>query len=342
VTSGWFPAPQVTPLRGGPTLRWGIVGPGEIADDFAATVRANTDQQLYAVASRSADRAQDFARRHGIATAYGAYDDLFADPDVDIVYVATPHPQHHPLALAAIAAGKHVLVEKPLAVTAEEGTEIAEAACAAGVFAAEAMWTRYLPQFDVLDQVIKRGDLGDIRLATADVGWKARSDDGGHRLFDLDQAGGVSLDMGVYGYWFAQFAIGVPRHITVLGQLGSTGVDVQAVVGLADGQGRLASVTSSIAVSTTGLGSIQGTEGLAAFVEPFVFPASFTVTVAGDVHEWSDPTDLRLRQGLAWQTTAIAQYIHDGLTDAPIHRLDDAIAVLRTIDEVRRQVAAQG
>ena len=215
------------------------------------------------MASRSAQRSRRFADRHHIDLAYQGYEHLLADPEVDIVYIAAPHAQHHQLALAAVDAGKHVLLEKPFTVSLDQATEVAAAARARGVFATEAMWTWHLPHFDVLEQVISRGDLGNIRLATADVGWQI-DQTGQNRLLDPEQAGGVSLDMGVYGYWFAQFAIGVPREIKVLGS--------------------------------------------------------------------------PLREGLAWQTTAIAHYIHDGLTESPIHTLDDTISLMRTIDEVRRQL----
>lgn len=334
----WFPAPTATPLRGGATLRWGILAPGGIAGDFAATVHANTDQRIVAVASRSSERGARFAQRHGIERVYDAYDQLVADPEVDIVYVAAPHSEHKTLGLLAIAAGKHVLIEKPIALSAAEAEEIAAAARAAGVLAAEAMWTRYLPQFDVLDQLLRRGDLGTIRLATADVGWQMTAE-APPRFFDPAQGGGAALDMGVYGYWFAQFAIGRPERIQALGTMTATGVDDQSVVALSAADGRHASVTTSMAVTNSGLAAIHGTAGSVRFLEPFVFPARFVVQVGGEQHEWSDPSGLRLRDGLAWQTTALADLVRRGITDSPVHSLDDAISVLRTIDSVRSQLA---
>ncbi len=172
----WFPDVQVPALRGGPTLRWGVLAPGAIAGDFTATVLANTDQKITAVASRSRVRGEQFAARHGIDAVAGSYEELVARSDVDVVYVAAPHSEHHPLAMLAISAGKHVLIEKPIAVSARQAEEIANAARSAGVFAAEAMWTRYLPQFDVLAQILDRGDLGSVQLATADVGWRMGAD----------------------------------------------------------------------------------------------------------------------------------------------------------------------
>jgi predicted dehydrogenase len=334
----WFPEVAVTPLRGGPALRWGILAPGGIAEDFASTVLANTDQQIVAVASRSPERGGRFARRHGIERVHASYEALVSDHDVDIVYVAAPHSEHKALALMALAGGKHVLIEKPIALSAAEAEEIAAAARSAGVMAAEAMWTRYLPQFDVVDQMLRRGDLGTIRMATADVGWRM-GPDAPARFFDPAQGGGAALDMGVYGYWFAQFAIGRPVRIAALGSLTDSGVDDQAVVALSGADGRFASVTTSMAVTNSGLAAIHGTAGSVRFLDPFVFPARFVVDVDGEPYEWRDTSGLAMRDGLAWQTTALAKMIARGITDSPIHSLDDAIGVLSTIDTVREQLA---
>jgi predicted dehydrogenase len=337
--NGWFPAVRVPPLRGGPILRWGVLAPGTIAGDFVATVGRNTDQRITAVASRSLERGRRFAERHAIDRVHASYEALVADPGVDIVYVAAPHSEHARLGLLAIAAGKHVLIEKPIATCAREAEEIAAAARSAGVFAAEAMWTRYLPQFDVLDQLLQRGDLGAIRLATAEVGW-AIGPDAPARLLDPGLGGGAALDMGVYGYWFAQFAIGRPQQIRAVGSMTSTGVDEQTVVAIAGPHGRHAAVTTTMAVTASGLAAIRGTLGSARFLEPFVFPARFAVEIGRDGREWHDTSGLTQRAGLAWQTTAIAHYVDQGLKDSPAHSLDDAISVVRTIDAVRAELGA--
>jgi len=336
----WFPAARVPALRGGPILRWGVLAPGTIAGDFVATVRRNTDQRVVAVASRSIERGRRFADRHGVERLHASYEALVSDPAVDIIYVAAPHSEHARLGLLAIAAGKHVLIEKPIATSAREAEELAAAARSAGVFAAEAMWTRYLPQFDVLDQLLRRGDLGTIRLATAEVGWAIGADPPA-RMLDPGLAGGAALDMGVYGYWFAQFAIGRPQRIRAVGSMTSTGVDEQAVVAIVGAEGRHAAVSTSMAVTVSGLAAIHGTLGSARFLDPFVFPARFVVEIGSDRHEWADSSGLTGRDGLAWQTTAIARYIDQGLTDSAVHSLDDAIGVLHTIDAVRAQLQSE-
>lgn len=332
-----FPHAAVAPLRGGPTLRWGVLAPGEIAGDFTDTVHRNTSQRVVAVASRSPERAAAFAQRYGVPRAHRAYTDLVEDPSVDIVYVAAPHPFHLPLALLAIGAGKHVLVEKPLAVTAAEGEQIAAAAREAGVFAGEAMWTRYLPQFSVVRQMLDRGDLGDVRMASADVGW-AMGADPVPRFIDPELGGGTVLDAGVYGFWFAHFALGKIENIQAFGSVLSSGVEDQAAAVLRGTQGRIGAVTTTMAGPNTGLASITGTQGVLRFLDPFVFPARFTVQDASGESEWNDVGGLANRDGLAWQAAAVAQHLSDGLLDSPTHPIDHAIAVLRSLDVVRAQV----
>jgi predicted dehydrogenase len=335
-----LPSPHVTPLRGGPILRWGVLAPGAIAQDFVSTMHANTDQRVHAVASRSVERATAFAATHGIPRSYGSYDQLVADPDVDVVYVAAPHSEHRTLALLAIAAGKHVLIEKPIALNADEAIEIATAARAAGVFAMEAMWTRYLPQSDVVAQLLSEGRLGEVKLVSVNLGWQFPYDPEG-RGFNPALGGGAMLDAGVYSLWFSQFALGVPTTVTASGLLAPTGVDAQAVATLDFDGGAQSSITTTILVSTLGGASIHGTEASIRFDADFVFPAPFVLTGKNGDETWRDESGLTGRDGLAWEATALAQFVSDGRTESPIHSLDDSISLIRTIDEVRAQLGAR-
>lgn len=335
-----LPSPNVTPLRGGPVLRWGVLAPGAIANDWVATVHANTDQRVVAVASRTLSRAQEFARKHGIAQAYGSYAELVGDPNVDVVYIAAPHSEHRTLALLAIAAGKHVLIEKPIALNATEAQEIAHAARTAGVFAMEAMWTRYLPQSDVIAQLVEGGAIGDVRLVTAILGWRWPFDPAS-RGFDPALGGGAMLDAGVYSHWFAQFILGEPATIHAVGTLAPTGVDSETSVALQTAEGRLGAVTTSIVADTATLAAVYGTGGSIRFETSFVFPATFRLVTPQGEAVFTDDSGLTGREGLAWQATALAQFVADGRIESPLHSLDDSIALMRTIDEVRRQLDAR-
>jgi predicted dehydrogenase len=151
-----------------PPVRWGVLAPGGIANVFADAVHEGTRSRVVAVGSRSPERAQEFAGRHGVERAHGSYAELVDDPDVDAVYVASPHSEHHEHALLALRAGKPVLVEKAFTRSLREADEVLETASAAGLLAAEAMWSRYLPHYDVIRRTVEAGTLGDVVVVDAD------------------------------------------------------------------------------------------------------------------------------------------------------------------------------
>ena len=199
-----------------PTVRWGIVGPGRIASLLIKDFPYVDGAEALAVASRSTERAEAFASEHGLARAYGSYHEIMSDPDVDVLYIATPHPQHHAIALAAIAAGKAVLVEKTFTATVAGAEEIIDAARRQQVFAMEAMWTRFQPAIVAARALIDDGAIGEVRQLQADLGVD-RPYNPADRLFDPAQGGGAMLDLGVYVVSFAQYFLGTPNHIEVTG-----------------------------------------------------------------------------------------------------------------------------
>jgi len=334
-----LPEADNQPLRGGPVLRWGVLAPGRIANDWVAAVHENTDQRVVAVASRRLSRAEAFAATHGIERSWGSYEQLLADADVDIVYIAAPHSEHCALALLAIAAGKHIVVEKPLATTAEEARRIRDAARAAGVFAMEALWSRYIPQTSVVSQLMHNGDLGEIMLVEATFGFAAPFDPSS-RLFDPALAGGALLDLGVYTAWFAHFALGNPATVSATGTLASTGVDDHSVLALGYDGPALASITNTLVVDTPGAGMICGTDARVE-LEKFMAVGSFSVLQRGsDPLRWVDPHPLEWRAGLCYQAPAAAAFVADGLLESPLHGLGDSIEVLEVLDAARAQLGA--
>lgn len=336
-----LPEPRITPLRGGPIARWGVLAPGTIAGDWVTTLHANTDQRVLGVASRSAARAAAFASAHGIPKSFESHEALLADPDIDIVYIASVHTDHARLALLAIAAGKHVLVEKPIATNADDAARIQAAARGAGVFAMEAMWSRFLPQTDVIARLIADGVLGDLRWVTADFGAAFPYDPAG-RAFDPGQGGGALLDLGVYSLWFAHFALGAPSAIQVVGSLAPTGVDAQATIALDYASGAQAAVSASMLARTPTTASVSGTLARVEVDSPFCAPGGFRLVAADDkrVLRYDDPSPLRWRGGLCYQATAVAQHLADGLLESPLHPLSASVAVLRIIDAARARLGA--
>ena len=332
-----LPAPTNTPLRGGAVVRWGVLGPGGIADQWVATLHANTDQRVVAVASRSLERAEAFASKHGIDTPYGGYEQLVADPAVEAVYVAAPHSEHLALGLLAIAAGKHVLIEKPIGVNAAQARELQAAATAAGVLVMEAMWSRYLPQTTVVAQLLAEGVLGEVRSVSADFGVKFPFDPAS-RLFDPALGGGALLDLGVYPTWFSHFVLGAPDTVTATGTLSSTGVDAQAALILDHSSGAQSVITTSMIVETQCRAVISGTDARLEYTGSFFAPGGFTLFRSGEQEPYVDRDGLTGGEGLCYQAAAFASYVVDG--GSPLHTMDGTIAVLEVLDSARQQLGA--
>jgi len=332
-----FPSSSGAALRGGPALRWGVIGAGEIAGDFTDALHSLTDQRVVAIASRSQERADAFARRHGVERGHDDAAAMVASPDVDVVYVATPHTRHRPDALLAISAGKPVLIEKPMAVSTAEADEIAAAARAAGVFAAEALWTRYLPHMTVMARLLADGAIGDVRLATAEVAW-ANDLSAPGRMTDPALGGGALLDIGVYAAWFTQFAGGHPVEVRASGTTRADGVDLEAAIVTRSDRGVLATAATSLLATSPGQGTISGSAGSVRTLGNLVFPASFELTTDVGTAVWSDPAVPTGRRGLAYEAAAVAGLVAEGVTDSPLHSLADARSVLATIEAARAQL----
>ena len=336
-----LPEPRHPDPEDAPGLRWGVLGPGGIAADFTDALHRHTRQRVVAAGSRSAERSAAFAAAHGVDRSYGSYEALVGDPEVDVVYIATPHSEHLAHALLAIAAGKHVLIEKPMAMTADQARRIVAAAREAGVFAMEAMWTRYLPQTDIARQLLEQGALGDVRVVTADFGGRVPYDPSS-RLWDPALAGGALLDLGVYTVSWASFALGAPAGIIATGTLAATGVDEQVALVLSSADGGQALLSTSLLAGTPSLGTINGSEGRIETDSPFWGPSGLKVfgpdgTLAA---HWRDPYGRPHREGMSYEAAALARYVAEGRTESPLHPLAEAVDTLATIDEARRQVGA--
>lgn len=338
-----LPEPRLLAADAVPSLRWGVIGTG-IAGSFVGALHAHTAQRAVAVAARDRAKTRAFAAEHGIATVHTETSALIGDAEVDVVYIATPHPLHHDLALEAIAAGKHVLIEKPIAMSADEARSITDAGRAAGVLVMEAMWTRYLPQADVIRQVLAAGVLGQVHLARADFGF-AMAFDPAHRMWDAALGGGALLDAGVYPISFTSSVLGAPSSVTATGAMTSTGVDARADLLLPTAGGATSIASTSMVTSMPITASILGTVGRLEVLSPFFAPSGLTLTVGSIGSEesitWRDDS-LTLHDGLGYQATYFASYVADGRLESPVHDHRETVSVMATIDEARRQVAAAG
>ncbi|GEA85817.1 MAG: Gfo/Idh/MocA family oxidoreductase [Cellulomonas sp.] len=320
--------------RTAPSIRWGILGAGRIAGAFADAVTQHTRAQLVAVGSRHRDRAERFATAHGIPTTHLGYEALVEDPQVDAIYVATPHSEHLEHALLAIRAGKHVLVEKAFTRNAAEAEQVFTAAREAGVFVMEAMWTRFLPHVAALHQVIDAGEIGEIVNVTADHG-QLMAFDPTSRLYDPALAGGALLDLGVYPVSFAHDLLGAPDAVLAAGTLTETGVDGQVSIVLSYGARTQATLSTTLWAKTPTVALISGTEGSIEVAGPFYTPTSFQVTrVDGRRWTFEQPG----AKGLQYEAAEVARRVAAGDVESPRMSWQGTLEVMRTLDEVRRQI----
>jgi predicted dehydrogenase len=335
--SASLPAPRTPDPRQAPPLRWGLLGSGWIADRFASALRAHTTQLPYAVWSPRPARAAALAQAHGIPVVSESAEALLADPRVDVVYVAGPHHTHRDSALAAISAGKPVLIEKPLALNVFGAREIEHAATDAGVFAMEALWSLCLPKFDVIRQVLEAGTLGRLHTVTADLGEYFDAD---HRILRRDQAGGPMLDLGTYPVAFATWALGLPSRVAAVAQRHAGGVHAQTAALLAYDEGEhagaLAVLHASLATATPNAGEICGELGTLTLDAPFYHPGGLTLRLRdGRAARYEEP---RIgHEGLHFEAAEVARCVAAGLSGSPLRPMADSVATLEVMDEIRRQ-----
>ena len=314
----------------GRAVRWGVVGPGRIAESVVPDFAHVEGAELVAVASRSQERAQAFADKHGIARAYGGYGGILGDDEVDVLYIATPHPQHEAISLASVAAGKAVLVEKSFTATVAGAERVIDAARREQVFAMEAMWTRFQPVLVTIRELVADGAIGEIRQVQADLGVD-RPYDPKDRLFDLAQGGGAMLDLGVYVVSLAQHFLGNPTSVLVSGSLAPTGADVESGLLLGYDDGRAASLLMSLRNPTPGAARLFGTAGWIEIPPRFHHPHSFVLHRGGQEPETFELPPLGV--GYSHELIEVTQCLREGRTESAVMPLADTLAVQRILNE---------
>lgn len=326
-----LPAPRTLDSLDVPALRWGILGTGWIADQFVRSLARHTQQVVKSVGSRTQEAADRAAAAWGVSLAHGSYEALVGDPEVDVVYVATPHNFHLPHALLAIEAGKHVLVEKPVGLDAEEARIIGAAAERAGVFCMEAMWTLFLPKFDVVRQVWTDGELGEVVAAQADMGERF---DEPHRMMRADLAGGPLLDLGTYAATFATWVLGPVDTVTAVATPAPNGINGQLSIAVGTRAGGTASLYTSMLADSATTASIIGTEGRIDIGSRFYLPGPMTLHQRdGPSLSWSEP--MVEHDALHFEAAEVARRIIAGETGSPLRPWAATVATLEVMDRVR-------
>jgi len=313
-------------------VRWGILGTGAIARQFVQGLNSLPEAEVLAVGSRSRASAKKFADKRNIPHRHAGYDDLASDPDIDVVYVATPHPFHAENATLCLEAGKAVLCEKPFSVNAAQAERVVGLAREKGLFLMEGMWTRFFPLMGEVRRLVSEGAIGELRMLNVDFGFRAGLDPAS-RLFDPKLGGGALLDVGVYCVSFASMILDPPSRSVGLAHLGETGVDEQASIILEHEGGRLANLSIGIRTATPQEATIMGTEGYVKIHAPWWRPMSMTVSRPGEEDETIEaPVS---GNGFNYEAAEVIRCLRAGQTESDIMPLDETISVMRTMDGIR-------
>lgn len=317
-------------------IRWGIIGCGGIARQMADTLRDDADACLAAVAARDMGRAAAFAATYGAARAYGSYEELARDSEVDAVYVATIHPTHHAAVKLCLEHGKAVLCEKPMTMNRAEAEELFALAKARGLLLMEAIWTRFLPAWREVKQRIEAGDIGEVRTVFTDFTIKVGFDPES-RMYNMEKGGGGLLDLGVYSLHTALYVLGTDiRSLHAVGRLSPTGSDCYAAVTLQTASGAVAHATCGMDCRGTESARLMGEKGT--ILLPHLMGADRYILQRDgqpdEVHEFP------YKHGFAYEVAEFQRLLREGKTRSEIATPEDTLAVMGAIDEALRQIHA--
>jgi predicted dehydrogenase len=318
------------------SLRWGIFGTGYIADLFATDLVAN-GFTVTAVGSRRQETADAFASKFQIPTAHSSYSALVEDPNVDVVYVASPHPMHYEDTKLVLNAGKHALVEKVFTVNAAEARELVELAASKKLVILEAMWTRWLPHMVRIREIIAAGTLGDVRTVIADHDQHLPLDPK-HRINAPELGGGALLDLGIYPVSFAWDVFGAPSSIAAISSpVASTGVDRQTAIMFGYEGGQQALLHCALDTAGPNRAAIIGTDGRIEIDAVWYTPTAFTVfdSESNLVEKFDQPV---VSRGMQYQAWALEQLVASGSLSGDELSPSESVAIMESMDEIRRQI----
>ena len=314
-------------------FRIGIIGAGWIAHKMTLGIAPLKDIEIYAIASRSIEKAKEFATEHNIPAAYGSYEEMLDDPEVDLVYIATPHSHHFAHAMLALEHGKPVLVEKAFTANAKQAEILIETARSKGLFITEAIWTRYMPLSHKIWEIMESGIIGDPRIITATLCYMMEHKE---RIVRPDLCGGALLDLGVYALNFARMYFGTDIVKTVSNcHLGPTGMDMHESISLSYADGRMANLQSGALCLNDRQGIISGTEGYIR-VDNINCPEVVEVYRNYElVARFTRPEDMI--NGYEYQVIEAKRCIESGLTESPMMPHEETISIMKQMDALRKE-----
>lgn len=318
-------------------IRWGILGCGRIARKFAADLRLVTDAELIAVGSRSKENAEVFVRDFPAKYVHATYEALVNNKDVDVIYIATPHNLHLENTLLCIAHGKAVLCEKPFAINAKQATQMIAAAKEKKVFLMEALWTKFLPHYNKMQEMVHSGMLGEIKSVLVKFGFKP-VEPAPKRLFDPALAGGTMLDIGIYNVFLALSVLGKPDSIEAIMSPAATGIDEQCSVTFNYNSGAMAQLFSTFASNLATEAEINGRNGRIKLAHRFYAPESVVEYYPG----WVDSRqqiEVHKEEGWGYQYEIrhVGECLRNGLTESPVMTFSDTLLLIETLDIIRKK-----
>lgn len=319
-------------------FNWGIIGPGRIAHKFAMGLSVIKNARLHAVASRSEERAEAFARQYGATHFFGNYEAITSCPNLDVVYIATPHAFHCENTLLCLQNGIPVLCEKPFAINGGEVQEMIQTASETRTFLMEALWTRFLPTTLKALEIIDNGTLGEVHGIKADFGFKAPLDPNG-RLYNPDLGGGSLLDIGIYPAFLSQLILGQPIEIKALGSLSNTNVDQECVAILQYENGKIAQLHSTILSRTKTEAFIYGENGTIHIHTRWHEPTTMSLLLHGE-----RPEDIRLDflgNGYNYQAEEVMNCLNQGKLESELWPLQSSLDLIILLDKIRDQIGVR-
>jgi predicted dehydrogenase len=313
---------------------WAILGPGKIAQTFVNDLKLLPNANLYAVGSRNIERARDFSKQYGFTKAYGSYEELAADPDIDIVYVASPHVNHYENSVLCLSQGKAVLCEKPVAINTHQFKAMTEAAKKNNVFFMEALWTQFIPSFQKCKQLIEEGAIGDVKLIESDFCFKAQYDVQG-RLFNPMLGGGSLLDIGIYPVFMALAILGTPKSIKAIASFADSGVDSTCAVLFQHADDAISVLFSSLETDGRNEALIHGSEGTLVIKSRWHMPTTLDLLKRGEETEhfsFFEPGN-----GYQYEAAEVMKCLDEKRIESTIFSWRDSFNLISTLDAVRRE-----
>ncbi len=319
------------------TIKWGILGCGKIALKFAADLAHVADAELIAVASRSLQNAREFSAQFPAKYVHGSYEELVSNPEVDIIYVATPHSHHHEHSLLCLRNNKAVLCEKAFAINAVQAREMISEARSRKLFLMEALWTKFLPHFIKVKSMIAGNELGEIRSVLINFGFRP-GEPVADRIYNPQLGGGSLLDIGIYNVFMAMAVLGRPDYVDAWMTPSTSGVDAQCAVTFRYNNGAIAQLFSTFLSNLQTEADISGDNGRIRLTSRFYEPTTTIEFYPGRADSRTVvPVEKEPGWGYQHEIRHVQDCLQQGLTESPVMTLDDTLAMMEVLDEIRRK-----